>query len=264
MNKAEQPIGVLDSGMGGISVLKELISLMPREDYLYLGDSQNAPYGVKSAGQVTALTMARVAELLAQGAKAVVIACNTASSVALKPLRANYPQVPIIGMEPALKPAIQAFRHGRVLVMATEMTLAEQKFRQLLDKYREDAEILLLPAPGIVDYVEQGVTQGGGLAEYLGQLLRPYRRSPVDGVVLGCTHFSFVRQAIAQALGYAPAIFDGGPGTARQARRKLAEAGLLRPGDGKGRATLGNTSPDPAMLALSQRLLQTALAENRA
>ncbi len=263
MNKAEQPIGVLDSGMGGISVLKELISLMPGEDYLYLGDSQNAPYGIKTAKQVTALAMARVAELLAQGAKAVVIACNTASSVALTPLRASYPQVPVIGMEPALKPAIQAFRHGRVLVMATEMTLAEQKFQHLLNKYREEAEILLLPAPGIVDYVEQGVTEGGGLADYLDRLLRPYRKPAVDGVVLGCTHFPFVRQGIAQALGYTPAIFDGGLGTARQAQRKLAEAGLLRPTGGQGRATLSNTSPDPAMLALSQRLLQTALAENR-
>jgi len=257
MNERERPVAIFDSGMGGVSVLKELLKLLPAENYLYLGDSQNAPYGVKTAEQVTLLTLERVAELLARQAKAVVIACNTASAVALEPLRARYPQVPVIGMEPALKPAIEAFAQGRVLVMATEMTLAEQKFQRLLDKYRKEAEIILLPAPDIVGYVEQGVTEGGGLAKYLEQLLRPFRQEPVHGVVLGCTHFSFVRRSIAQALGYSPAIFDGAPGTARQARRQLQERALLQTGATPGRVEILNTSQDPYMLALTKQLLYT-------
>jgi len=257
MNEQERPIAVFDSGMGGVSVLKELRKLLPAEHYLYLGDSRNAPYGMKTAEQVTRLTLERVSELLERQAKAVVIACNTASAVALETLRARYPRVPVIGMEPALKPAIEAFAQGRVLVMATEMTLAEQKFQRLLDKYRKEAEILLLPAPDIVGYVEQGVTEGGGLARYLEQLLLPFRREPVDGVVLGCTHFSFVRHSIVRALGYNPAIFDGAPGTARQARRQLEEHALLRPGTGPGDVAILNTSPDPGMLALTRRLLET-------
>lgn len=255
MDHSQRPIAIFDSGLGGLSVLIELLKLMPDEDYIYFGDSQNAPYGVKTAGQVAELTRRNIAALIDQGAKAVVVACNTASSVSLKHLRAAYPHIPIIGMEPALKPAVEAFPGGRILVLATEMTLAEEKFSLLLANYAHQADIITLPAPGIVEIIEKDGPDDGSLSAYLDDLLAPYRLKPVDGVVLGCTHFSFAWKPIHAALGNDAQLFDGAGGTARQTHRQLAQGGLLRENGHKGRVTLMNSSEDPQMLLRMERLL---------
>ena len=159
-NRQECPIGVFDSGVGGISVLRELVAQMPNENYIFFGDSKNAPYGTKTLEEVQQLTCADAEYLLSRGVKALVVACNTATSAAIRILREKYADMPVIGIEPALKPAVRAGGHPRVLVMATPMTLREEKFHALMQRFESDAEILRLPCPGLVEYVEQGVLEG--------------------------------------------------------------------------------------------------------
>ena len=164
-NRQECPIGVFDSGVGGISVLRELVAQMPNENYIFFGDSKNAPYGTKTLEEVQKLTCADAEYLLSRGVKALVVACNTATSAAIRILREKYADMPVIGIEPALKPAVHAGGHPRVLVMATPMTLREEKFHALMQRFESDAEILRLPCSGLVEYVEQGVLEGAELEE---------------------------------------------------------------------------------------------------
>lgn len=256
MSKLQLPVIVFDSGLGGISVLQELIHLMPEENYIYFGDSQNAPYGPKTSEQVCDLTLSGIRTLMAKPAKAMVIACNTATSAAINILRETYPEMPVIGIEPAIKPATMETIRGRILIMATEMTLREEKFNRLLDKYRGETEIITLAAPGIVELVERGVTQGPELDAYLERLLAPYRKRRLDAIVLGCTHFPFVSDSISAILGYAPAIHDGSLGTARETERQLTSSGLRNPGPAAGKIEFRNSRGGAEMLALCQKLLK--------
>ena len=255
MEKNQSPIGVFDSGVGGISVLRELVALMPHENYIFYGDSLHAPYGTKSLEEVRRLSCADADYLLEQGVKALVVACNTATSAAVKTLRQQYGDMPVIGIEPALKPAVLSGEHPRVLVMATPMTLREEKFHQLMERFREHAEILPLPCPGLVEFVERGELTGERLARFLTGLFAPYQSEPVDCVVLGCTHYPFVQDTIQQVLGSGVKIFDGGAGTARETHRRLAECGLLNPQNAQGTIILQNSLADPALEALARRLL---------
>ena len=236
------PIAVFDSGIGGISVLRHLRRLMPHENYIYLGDSAHAPYGEKSAAQVRQLTFARVEELLERGAKAIVIACNTATSAAVAPLRSAHPDTVIIGIEPALKPAA-ALRPGAVvLVMATPMTLREEKFQLLRERWCGDARIIELPCYGLAEMIEKGMTEGPELHDYLSELLQNVPRDEITGVVLGCTHYPHVQESIASFFGPEVQFFDGGEGTARETHRRLQEAGLLNTGSAMGRVEILNTA----------------------
>lgn len=256
MPQKNTPIAVFDSGLGGISVLRELVRLMPDEDYLYFGDSKNAPYGPRTAAQVHQLTAAAAEMLFDRGCKALVVACNTATSAAITPLRADNPDRIVIGIEPALKPAVMAFDHPNVLVMATEMTLKEEKFHLLMDSYRDQAEIYRLPAPGIVASVERGITEGAELDAYLEEILAPYRDKSIDAIVLGCTHFPLVEKAIAKAMGRSVQIFDGAEGTARETRRRLEDADLRCNGTGMGRVELTNSLGTDEILQISRKLLK--------
>ena len=243
------PIGVFDSGLGGISVLRELVKLMPQEDYLYFGDSANAPYGPRSTAEVQKLTCASAEHLLQQGCKALVIACNTATSAAIHLLREQYTHIPVIGIEPALKPAVVEHDHPNVLVLATEMTLREEKFHRLMQSYEDQASIYPQPAPGIVEWVEQGKADSPELDAYLHALLAPYRQMHIDAVVLGCTHFPFAREVVVRNLAQPVAVYDGGPGTARETRRRLVQAGLLSDREGRGTVRLTNSNPEAIPLA---------------
>ncbi len=244
MQILSSPVAVFDSGLGGISVLKQLVQLMPCENYLYFGDSAHAPYGVKSPEEVLALTEANIDFLIEKQAKAIVLACNTATSAAVAHLRQKYPAIPIIGIEPAIKPAILQTLHGRILVMATEMTLKEKKFTDLLDQYKDKADILLLPAPGIVNFVESGITSGPELNFYLWRLLAPYKEPKLDAIVLGCTHFPFVKDSIIKALGYSVEMFDGLAGTAKETERQLLENNLRSPASEDGHIEFFNSAAD--------------------
>lgn len=255
MDKKQRPIGVFDSGVGGISVLRELVALMPNENYIFFGDSKNAPYGTKTLTEVQELTCADASYLMARDVKALVVACNTATSAAVDILRKKYPNIPVIGIEPALKPAVLAKEQPKVLVMATPMTLREEKFHHLMEKFEQDATIIPMPCPGLVEFVERGETCGEELEHFLKKLFADYARNPVDCVVLGCTHYPFVREAIQKVLGSHVKLFDGGAGTARETRRRLAENDMLNPSREQGCVEIENSMESNEILRLSRFLL---------
>lgn len=221
---AQMPIGVFDSGLGGISTLRALREKMPHESFLYYGDSLHAPYGTKTEEEIRTLATQAAHVLLEQGIKELVIACNTATSAAARELRAEL-SIPVIGIEPAVKPASAVVQEGLMLIMATPATIRQEKLRRLVEKYGRNS--VLLPCPGLMEFVERMELSGEHLDAYLQQLFAPYRGEQIDAAVLGCTHYPFLQRAIARALPDVP-LFDGNPGTARQARRVLGELGLLR------------------------------------
>lgn len=257
----ERPIGVFDSGIGGISVLRELRALMPNENFIFYGDSRHAPYGTKSLEEVRRLSCADAAYLKALGIKALVVACNTATSAAIRILREKYADMPVIGIEPALKPAVQLSEYPRVLVLATPMTLREEKFQALMQAHHKEADIIPLPCPGLVEYVERGETEGPALERFLVELFAEYMEHPVDCVVLGCTHYPFVRGAIQKVLGAHVKILDGGKGTARETKRQLRERALLNLSQEKGRVVLLNSLESENLRMLGYRLLNAKKEE---
>lgn len=249
-------IGVFDSGAGGISVLKCLVGELPQERFSYFGDSANAPYGDRDPKEIVALSRTIVERQLDQGAKAIVIACNTATAAAAAELRGAHPDVPIVGVEPALKPAVLAFPRGRILVLATQATLSLEKFQRLEERWGSQAEVIGVPCVGLVDLIERGDPDDSAIHELLEDLVGAYRGT-VDAVVLGCTHYPFVRHQIAQVLGDV-AFFDGGMGTARQLRTVLEARGLLASG-GEGGVEFASSTATPEELMLYQRFFAMKL-----
>ena len=174
MNIQQLPIGFMDSGVGGISVLREAVKLLPNEKFIYYGDSQNAPYGIKTDVQIRKLTFNAVEVLRQKPVKAIVIACNTATSVAINDLRTRYQDMPIIGIEPAVKPAIKISHNQKILIMATPMTLKREKFFNLVERYADADQVLPLACPGLVELIEQGQINGAKVQKFLSDLLKPY------------------------------------------------------------------------------------------
>lgn len=252
MIKKDLPIGVFDSGLGGISVLKELMALMPEEHYLYFGDSANAPYGTRTTEEVRVLTMNAAAMLYERGIKALVVACNTATAAAITQIREEYPNLVVIGIEPALKVATDRFPRGHVGIMATQVTLREEKLEHLVGRF-PDAKVERIPAPGLVELVEQGKAESEETEELLRKILAPYQ-GQLDAIVLGCTHYPFVKAAVRKVLGDQVVIVDGGAGTARHTKRCLEERGWLRE-EGTGSLQMENSSGEPRLLDLGMELL---------
>lgn len=246
-------IAVFDSGVGGISVLRHLLKELPQEKFLYFGDSINAPYGVRTRQEVEDLTMAALEKLLPRGLKAFVIACNTATAAAVEALRAKYPELVIVGIEPAVKLATDRHPGGHIGVMATPGTLKSPRVLALIDRFRGDCTIEMLPAPGLADLVEAN-KQNGPEGE---ALLRPWLDSLVgklDALVLGCTHYPFATPMLNKILGDRTELLDGGPGVARQTKRRLEAEGLLR--EGEGELLIENSLPGDSMIQLSRQLLE--------
>ena len=243
------PIAVFDSGVGGISVLRELVALLPGENYIYFGDSANAPYGEKTTEEVRKLTLRAAEMLFNRGAKALVVACNTATSAAIHILREKYPEKIIIGIEPALKVATDRFPTGHIGIMATAVTLREEKLAHQLERFPE-AKVERIGAPGLVELIERGKADSPETEALLRNVLAPYV-GKLDALVLGCTHYPFVKDAIGKILGEKTQLLDGGAGTARQTKRCLEQAGLLNPGPGS--VVFENSATH--MLELSQKLL---------
>lgn len=245
------PIGVFDSGVGGVSVLGELTRTLPHEDFLYFGDNLHAPYGTKPEGEVLTYVRGVMQHLMAQDVKAVVIACNTATSVAAATLRQEL-SLPIVGMEPALKPASEMRHGGQILVLATPMTLRLPKFQALYARYGEGA--IPLPCPGLMELVEQQAFDQA--QRYLAELFSPYDLAQVDAVVLGCTHYVFLRPCLQQLLPPHVLVLDGNAGTARQLHRVLEAQHLL---NDQGGSIRFETSGDQAsVLPLMGQLLARA------
>ncbi len=245
-------IGVFDSGAGGVSVLSRLVEELPCEDFAYFGDSANAPYGEKPREWIVRRSRDIVDELIGEGAKAIVIACNTATSAAAAELRADYAHIPIIGVEPALKPACAAAE--RILVMATPITLRLDKYQQLAEKWGGGHVVIDAPCPGLAARIEQGDLDAPDVVELVASLVGRYR-GEVDAVVLGCTHYPLVSSAIRTVLGEIP-LFDGAEGTARQLHRRLAERDLLTKSDDSGEISFRSSDDDPAAVDLYRRFLE--------
>ena len=256
MDKKYEAIGVLDSGLGGLSVLREAIKIMPNENFIYYGDSKNAPYGVKSSEQVKKLTFDVVEYLLCRSVKGIMVACNTATSAAVAELRIKYTDIPIVGIEPALKPAANSSKEGKILVMATPMTLKEVKFHKLLDRYRDMREIEPVPCGGLMEYVEQGILEGEELDAYLREKLEPFMDTKISSIVLGCTHYPFVRSAIAKVVGQDIDIIDGSLGTSRELMRRLKEKDLLNDSMEKGTIEMINSSNKKELIDLCWKLIE--------
>lgn len=201
------------------------------------------------------MTIGCARKLFDQGAKGLVVACNTATSAAVRKLREMYPYIPIVGIEPALKPAALCMEHPKVLVMATPMTIHEEKFHVLMERYKEKAQILPLPCPGLMDFIERGDLDGEDLYKYLEDLLYSYRENQVDAAVLGCTHYPFARKQIQQVLGENVKIFDGGEGTAREMKRRLQEKDLLCGRQKRGQVVFENSLTDDSKIELCKKLL---------
>ncbi|AGK99314.1 glutamate racemase [Clostridium pasteurianum] len=252
MEMQSKSIGFFDSGVGGISVLKRAIKLLPNENFIYYGDSKNAPYGTKNVNEVRQLSFQVSDFLMEKNIKALVVACNTATSAAIKDLRIRYSNIPVIGIEPALKPAVEIKRRGKVLIMATPVTLAEKKFNNLLKKYNDKADITLLPCPGLVELIEAGVLSGNKLENYLKEKLSVYINSEIAAIVLGCTHYPFIENEISKLTQDVP-IIDGSLGTVKQLKRKLVALNLLNLSGQKGSVEILNSSEDK--IELSRKLL---------
>lgn len=222
-------IGFFDSGMGGLSVLYEARKAMPRGDFLYYADCDRAPYGEKTEEEVHAYVFSAVDFLLNQGAEAIVLACNTATSVAVKDLRDTY-SVPIIGMEPAVKRALDLSDRGRILVTGTPITLRGDKLRALIGGLDASLLVDLLPLPGLVKLAERGEFVSPLVEDYLRDALAPYPTEDYSVLVLGCTHFNYFKDTIASILPPTVSIVDGNGGTVRQLIRRL---GGIPEGEGK-------------------------------
>lgn len=238
------PIGMFDSGVGGISVLREAMRQLPAERFVFFGDTKNAPYGTKSREEVLFLSRRAVEMLIGERCKAIVIACNTATSAAAAALRAEHPSLPIIGMEPALKPAQQLHRDGIVLSLATPGTIAGEKYARLYSLYGDG--VVSLPCKGLMEFAERGEMQGDRLHDFLTDLFAPYAEKKVEAVVLGCTHYVFLKAAIAAHFPGVPLI-DGNEGTVRQLRRRLTEENMLCREDRPGGARLLSSGGEEAV-----------------
>ena len=255
MNLKQDYIAVFDSGVGGISVLRHLVRHLPGERFLYYGDSANAPYGSRTTEEVRQLTLAAAEKLTTEyPIKALVIACNTATAAAVIQVREKYPNLIVIGIEPALKVAADNFPGGRIGVMATEVTLREEKFDILLHRFDEECTITKIPAPGLVQLIEAGKVDTEETEDLLRQILGDHI-GKLDALVLGCTHYPFAARAISRVLGKQTVLLEGGDGTARETRRRLAEADLLEEGEGEIRIL--NSAQDETMIRMSWERLKS-------
>ncbi|WP_313756177.1 glutamate racemase [Tissierella sp.] len=226
-------IGFFDSGIGGITVLYDTLKILPNEDYIYYADTINVPYGQKTKEEVKKYIFNAIEFIIEQGVKAIVIACNTATSVAIEELRAKY-NIPIIGMEPAVKPAVEKNKNvdKRVLVTATALTLKEEKLQNLITKLDNDHIVDLLPLPGLVEFAERFEFNEKEVMPYLEEELLKYDLNKYETIVLGCTHFSFYKDVFRKILPADTNIIDGNLGTVKHLKGLLRNMNALNEGNG--------------------------------
>jgi len=223
------PIGVFDSGVGGLTVCHAIQRLLPAEPIYYLADNARAPYGSQDAARVRAYSLELAEQLLGAGAKLIVVACNTATSAAIDHLRRTFPSVPFVGMEPAIKPAAEQSARGRVGVMATELTLKSARFRSLVERFAPDVQLNTDPCRGLVPLIETGDWTAPALQQSLVDILHPMLLERVDTLVLGCTHYPLVEAQIREIVGPDIQIINPAPAAARQVVRLLTDRKLLAP-----------------------------------
>lgn len=232
MTKQQYPIGVFDSGVGGLSVLREMRSLMPNENIIYFGDQGHVPYGPRPMEQIQAFSEGITRFLLAQNSKIIVVACNTASAAALKYLRETFPDVQFVGMEPAVKPAAEKTQTGKVGVLATPATFQGALYASVVERFANGVELFQNTCSGLVQQIELGNLNGDETRTILENALHPMMEKNIDTVVLGCTHYPFVIPLIEQIVGEKVRVIDPAPAVAKQVKR-LVEAGEMANQDGQ-------------------------------
>lgn len=258
----KQPIGVFDSGVGGLSVLGELRRLLPHEDFLYVADQAHVPYGARPLTEVRRYCFWIVEFLLRRESKLIVVACNTASAAALEPLRKAFPHVPFVGMEPAIKPAAEQSHRGVIGVIATPATFQGELFDSVVHRFARGVKVLTHTCPGLVEKIEAGETEGPALEEMLRGQLAPLVKAGIDELVLGCTHYPFAARTLQNVVGPGVKIIDPAPAVARQTVRLLARH-HLEGSEQPGRATCF-TSGDPDLFSrVSRKLLGEELPVQR-
>lgn len=248
-----RPIGVFDSGLGGLSVLREITRLLPQERAIYVADSGHCPYGGKSQDEILARATAITEFLLARGAKLIVVACNTATIAAVEALRATY-SVSFVGMEPAVKPAVAATRSGVIGVLATGAALAGSKLHRLIDAHAGSVRVITQPCPGLVECVERGALDGAETRALLRRYTEPLRAAGADTIVLGCTHYPFLRPALADLLGPEVRLLDTGEAVARRVASLLAREQLQAPATSSGGVDWFTSGDPAAMIEVGARL----------
>jgi glutamate racemase len=258
MPNQKQPIGVFDSGIGGLSVLRAMRELMPEEPVVSFGDQGHVPYGPRPLEQVRDFSEAITRFLLEQGTKLIVVACNTASAAALHYLRDKFPHVSFVGMEPAVKPAAELTRSGSVGVLATPATFQGELYASVLERFANGVQVLQDTCPGLVGQIESGNLDGDETHAILDAALRPMLDRGIDTVVLGCTHYPFVIPLIEQIVGENVRVIDPAPAVAKQAKRLLAANGIKDPVGAQARVRF-YTSGDAKMF---QSLLPDLLGED--
>ena len=230
----ERPIGVFDSGVGGLSVLRAVRTELPHEDLVYVADSGHAPYGDRPLQHVEDRAIAVVEFLVTRGVKAVVVACNTATGAAVHVIRGRF-SLPVVAIEPAVKPAAAMTRSGVIGVLATTNTLSSQKFMDLVDRHGAGVQVLVQPCPGLAEGIESGDLTSPATRALVERFVRPLLEKGADTLVLGCTHYPFVRPLIEMVSGAGVTIIDPATAVARELRRRLGAADLLDSGDRHGR-----------------------------
>jgi glutamate racemase len=221
-----KPIGIFDSGVGGISVLKHIHALLPHEDLIYLADSKYAPYGNKTAEEIIQRCLILSDDLLQKNVKAIVVACNTATAAAIDTLRETF-DIPIIGMEPAVKPAAEASKNGIIGVLATVGTLKSAQFAALLEAYGRDVKVITQACVGLVECIERGELDTENTKALIRLYTAPLLAEGADTIVLGCTHYPFVKDEIQEIVGDKITLIDTGAAVAKQLKRQLQEKDLL-------------------------------------
>jgi glutamate racemase len=220
------PLGIFDSGLGGLSVLKEIRAILPNESILYFADQGRVPYGPRPKEEIEKFSDEITRFLLEHGAKVIVVACNTASAAALESLRQTFSHIPFVGMEPAIKPAAEKTRTGAIGVIATQATFESERFARVVDRFAKGVRVLAQPSPDLVIQVEQGEFDTPRTREMLHHYLDPLLADGIDSIVLGCTHYSFLAKAIGEVVGDTVEIIDPAPAVAKQVKRVLDQHGL--------------------------------------
>ncbi|MFH1813315.1 MAG: glutamate racemase [Pseudomonadota bacterium] len=251
---SDAPIGVFDSGLGGLSVLRHARARLPAEDFLYVADSGHAPYGERSAEWIRARSLTLGEFLIGHGAKALLIACNTATAAAAHALRERWPGVPVIGMEPAVKSAAAATRSGVVGVLATTGTLTSARFAALLDTFGRDVRVITRPGTGLVEAVERGELDTPATQALIASHVEPLLADGADVIVLGCTHYPFLRRWIEHQAGPSVQVIDTGDSVARQLAQRLNDARLLRSAKAAGSERFWSSAASDTAERVLQRL----------
>lgn len=227
MTSSASPIGVFDSGVGGLSVLREIRALLPNEDLTYFGDQAHVPYGARSMAQIQEFSKTISRFLLKRDSKMIVVACNTASAAALQALRQAFPKTPFVGMEPAVKPAAETTHTGKVGVLATPATFQGALYASVVERFANGVELFQDVCEGLVQNIERGNLDGDETRMILGKALRPMLEKNIDAVVLGCTHYPFVIPLIKKIVGEKVRVIDPAPSVAKQVERLLTAAEML-------------------------------------